>query len=532
MMVIQRSSNFADLISAHEPTKIQQRIRQAVDEYDKIPCAPSLLLPHADPESRSWKMYALRDDNERIEGKCPLHMRDVDQGRLRDGARPPATANVSADGLNRGPRVESVSPPSDAAPHVVIIDPSTGLSAFSAEFGQRDVGLILVETERTDAYPDYFGSAYKDHAKLRVRCDVSEVDATVARLQRDYNICAVCAGDETALAEAERGSHAILGARANDPATTSLRRHKYAMNETLARQGLRVPRQLAFNLRQADASSLVPDLAEFQFPVILKPNLSAGSVCTQKCESLVELDAVLERVKREFTAHELNYASEEFVLQEYLSGTEYLVDSFSHAGEHFVTGIFNYTKWVHDGVPVYQSVNFDGIGEMERAAADYATGVLDILGNRTGMVNTDLFHTKRGFALLEVNCRIVGFSGWVARLERHLFDYNQATLQALATRSQLETVPRLPHAHGKVGSVVLLQSPSEGVMRSPDEKWLQSLASYVEAGWFLSPGQNLRRAKSFLTDTVGAVVLVHDSPRVLKSDYAALIAKQNSGELF
>lgn len=84
MLVIQRSSNFADVIGRHGPSKVQLEIRKKLADYDAAPLHPSLKIPAADPQCRAWRQFWVPDDDDGPDTRtCPLH----DRTQSADGGR-------------------------------------------------------------------------------------------------------------------------------------------------------------------------------------------------------------------------------------------------------------------------------------------------------------------------------------------------------------------------------------------------------------------------------------------------------------
>src|SRR5262249_15218802 len=97
-------------------------------------------------------------------------------------------------------------------------------------------------------------------------------------------------------------------------------------------------------------------------------------------------------------------------VQERVSGTEYVVDTFSFDGVHTVTNICRYSK-ITDGdrFAVYESMDFlpyHAPGNAELLG--YAIKVLDALGVRFGFAHTAIMVTSAGHRLVEVGARLPG----------------------------------------------------------------------------------------------------------------------------
>jgi hypothetical protein len=98
------------------------------------------------------------------------------------------------------------------------------------------------------------------------------------------------------------------------------------------------------------------------------------------------------------------------VVQEYLTGTEYVVDSFSHEGVHTISDICRYRK-LSDGthIAIYESMEFlpyhlPGHAEL----VTFVERVLDALGIEFGPAHTEVMLTDRGPRLIETGARLAG----------------------------------------------------------------------------------------------------------------------------
>jgi biotin carboxylase len=119
------------------------------------------------------------------------------------------------------------------------------------------------------------------------------------------------------------------------------RRSKKHQQELVKAAGLR-------SIRQAGGSSLV-DVIDFlrdeQYPVVVKPNSSAGTEGVKLCHTIQEATEHFTYLK---CTEMLNGdVCSEVLCQEFLRGAEYVVDHVSRNGRHVTTAI-----WVYDKRPV------------------------------------------------------------------------------------------------------------------------------------------------------------------------------------
>ena len=116
----------------------------------------------------------------------------------------------------------------------------------------------------------------------------------------------------------------------------------------------------------------------------------------------------------EGTKNVLGLTNYSVLLQEYLAGDEYVVDTVSRDGVHKCVALWKYDKRVYNGAPVvYYGMQLLAIDSEPRLAemVGYTASVLDALGIRHGCCHTEIMLVERGPVLVEVNCRIHGGEG-------------------------------------------------------------------------------------------------------------------------
>lgn len=107
-----------------------------------------------------------------------------------------------------------------------------------------------------------------------------------------------------------------------------------------------------------------------------------------------------------------NYFGEkitEILVQERIKGDEYIVNTVSHEGIHYVTLIWKYEKInSFEGAMICDNaVTVDELGIGEAEMIEYAYKVLDAIGIQYGPVHGEYMIDENGPVLIEVNCRPV-----------------------------------------------------------------------------------------------------------------------------
>jgi biotin carboxylase len=142
--------------------------------------------------------------------------------------------------------------------------------------------------------------------------------------------------------------------------------------------------------------------------VVIKPTQAAGSVGVFICGSESEVRRAY-RINNEFVKQR-NRKEEKTIIQQYIDGEEYVVDTLSCEGRHAALFGMKYNKRMCEGfgkiydTDIYLSADDAAIKEL----VDYCFRVLSCLGVRYGAVHSEFMIDERGPVLIEVNARPAG----------------------------------------------------------------------------------------------------------------------------
>ena len=236
------------------------------------------------------------------------------------------------------------------------------------------------------------------------------------RLQGMHVLDVVC-GSDAGLACSERMLNALAPERSNG--LLRARRDKFLMNEALRARGLDAVRQ-AVASSWPEASAFVTSLPQ-PLAVVVKPRRGSASLRVGLARSIDEAARCFERVLE--LPSTLDESEEGLVstvlLQEYLQGEEWIVDTMSRDGEHKVTrgmnamapdlpcmqllttapipsaqvlALWRYDKGEANGAPFcyFGAEPVGCTGAHARRVVDYALAVLDALQWRWGPVHMEV----------------------------------------------------------------------------------------------------------------------------------------------
>lgn len=304
--------------------------------------------------------------------------------------------------------------------------------------GTPDLGTYLAEIEELS--DEFVRADFSDPTKLE-----RALRETAHRFQADY---LYHVGRESTMLVVYRIAE-DLGVAVNPAATIEAINDKYVMRRTLAEHGIS-PVQFALADHWRDIPRV---LGEFTLPVVVKPTTLAAGRGVLLVRDPGELTGYGDLLTR--------YGYDGPVLvEEFLRGTEYTVETVSSGGEHYVAGVGE--KWL--GLPpLFVDMGF--IVPMPetpkiRAIGESVVELLRVTGYRCGPANTEVIWTEDGPRIVESQARFAGDN--MPRMLQMTtgFDLETATFQALAgkpimrkTRNEIAGIAYFAFQSGLLRSV-------------------------------------------------------------------------------
>ncbi len=303
-----------------------------------------------------------------------------------------------------------------------------------------DAGYLLAE-ELVRSGHDVAAVISGEHidAEILAKCDPKlfhsilhhhgDTGLSAASLRTQGARC-VLAGCETGVNVADALSEA-MGLPGNGTAKTAARRNKFLMSELAASHDLLVPAQYY--------SSSVDEIVRWahdwaQWPVVVKPPESLASDDVRLCRNETDIrDAFAQTVGRRNIAGVINHG---LIVQELMDATQYVVDTVTMEGQHYLAGIWRYGRpyfaeavlqalrtgedmpevarrlgWSALAYGAISSVSKEilpGQGDLAETLFEYARRVLDALEIRMGPAHFELMQTAAGTRIVEVGTRVHG----------------------------------------------------------------------------------------------------------------------------
>ncbi len=283
---------------------------------------------------------------------------------------------------------------------IVIVDGYSTGRELVRELSAR--GVTCLHLQSTPQLPTAVAKSFDRtpyDADLGYLGDILTAAATLATFAPD----AVVAGSEWGVTFAEGTAH-WMGLPTNRIETLSARRDKFDMVEAARRRGLHVAAQAAIDSLEAAHA-----FAERQgsWPIVIKPLASAGSDGVTICHRREDIaPAFAKAFGRE---NFMGGVNRRLLMQSFLPGPQFIVNTVSRNGRHYVTDAWSMVVSVCGGDVVPGGIHLlDPTTAEARELFAYTLGALAALGIENGAAHTELKMTPQGPALIETGARLMG----------------------------------------------------------------------------------------------------------------------------
>merc|ERR1712137_1408109 len=221
-----------------------------------------------------------------------------------------------------------------------------------------------------------------------------------------------------------------------------------------------------------------------EFPVVVKPVESCGSDGVKLCKNLQNAKDHFQLLMA--SQRKVGAQGAAVLCQEFLKGTEYVVDHVSLNGEHKTVMVWKYDKRPTNGAAfVYWGmIPVDSPSDEAQTLIEYTRGVLDALGLMNGPTHGEVMMTPDGPCLVEMNCRSHGWDGaWVPLAKMLTGGYAQpdVAVDSHVDGGAFAKIPEVyPSPFKAAGQNVMLVSFFSGTVRStPGYDKMKKLSSFV-----------------------------------------------------
>ncbi len=408
--------------------------------------------------------------------------------------------------------------------NILIVDGTSTAANYAPFFRAYGIRCIHLFSDPSIAY--HFGAALNQQDYEACHIHQDDIKGTIELLSQ-WQFSAILHGMDSALELVDTLSRAMNLTYINEFDLSMARRHKFEMIETAKKAGLLTPDQII-----SDDIKIITDWAEKrgEYPVIIKPVESAGVKGVFKCNTVNEVYRAFDEVMSSSSYYEVPNST--VLIQSYSSGQEYIIDSVSLKGRHYLTSIWavtrdkgespflDYMETVDHGLPEYSAIR------------DYASKVLDSLGVCNGPTHLEIILTGNGPTLVELNCRLHGSLD--LRLTTYACGRNhvQDVVTSLLTPDYFEVSRSGKSSFYGQAMHVLLRSPFFGRKLHKDFwKKLERLPSFVSYKQNLSIGELTKVTKDLKT-AVGTLSLFNRDRKQLIEDLLIVRDDEKNGAMY
>ncbi|HAT7072517.1 TPA: ATP-grasp domain-containing protein [Legionella pneumophila] len=233
-------------------------------------------------------------------------------------------------------------------------------------------------------------------------------DKKILRELCEFDVKAVIPGSEIAVLLADSLSQKLSLPTTNDPTLSIARRNKYEMQKALECAGIKsIP---VFKTNEIDAIFSWLKAQCLDYPIVLKPLSSAGTDGVSICQNQEDVQLAFNQLIG--TVNALGENNDELLVQPYLHGTEYVVNTVSHDGKHYITDMIRVNKITINASPVYDYAELLSTSEHQelyKVLADYVKKSLDALGIKFGAGHSEVMLVNdKTPVLIETAARPIG----------------------------------------------------------------------------------------------------------------------------
>ena len=257
---------------------------------------------------------------------------------------------------------------------------------------------------------------------------------------------------------------------------------------------------------------------------VVKPIQSAGSQGLFLCDSLDEVEKAVETLLtfRDIYGRPIDRA----LVQERITGTEYIVNTVSCRGVHALNSVLRYRKEkTAEGGYIYDySEMISRLEQGHTALVEYAFRVADAIGFQNGILHGEYMIDGRGPVLIEVNCRPMGCTFTNEYLDKIFGQHeSDAMLDAYLDPEGFAQRAEQPYRPLRKGAMKHFMIPRD--MEAEDHP-VWAVAKRLRSTYKISVSDSTApvsyRKTRDLETSGGIIYLVHDDEAVVLSDLEIL----------
>lgn len=405
-----------------------------------------------------------------------------------------------------------------------IVDAYSSSNLYAPALKAKGYECIAIRSQATPT--SLIAGSLRSEDFTEILTFTGNVDEMVSELKK-RNVELVVPGMEMGIELADTLGERMASPFFNQPKTSHLRRNKFDMIEAIRERGLKAANQIkASDLDQILSWSKKAN----SWPLVIKPADSGGADRVSLCHDDDELKAAFQASIGSLGRQ--GRVIQEVVVQEFMRGTEYIVDTVSHQGHHMIVNIWRYNRVAVNGAQfVYDTkelVPYEG--EAQEQLITYTRKSLDAVGLQHGPSHNELMMTADGPMLVEINARFGGSMAPILNRECVGRGQLDVMMDVLFAPEKFLAYCREPYQIKMHGLAVYLISKNEGCMINSNViGQIESLPSRYRLS--LATGTKLAKTVDMFT-MPGMVELVHEDSDQIWEDYARVRELEASGNFY
>jgi len=260
----------------------------------------------------------------------------------------------------------------------------------------------------------------------------------------------------------------LFSTLANPLETSLCRRDKYHMQEAIRKCGLKNIHQRRCS-REEDIIGFVSENPNIQY--VIKPVFGSSTEDVYLCSTI---ETLLEKysIIMQSDLNHYDISNKSCLIQEYIDGEEWIVNSISRNGIHKIVNVMKYKKACVNGRHfTYQETRIIDPKCVPLELYIYAINVLNALDFKTGAGHAEIKMSSKGPCLIEIGARVGGGQrrNFIQKCivpckgESAGYDQEIAHLYAYCSQELFDKIPSL-YSVCKVGATVFCNSLYDNIV--------------------------------------------------------------------
>lgn len=403
---------------------------------------------------------------------------------------------------------------------IVIVDAYS--SGEKLVYAFKSYGYQIIHIQSTPEIPKVFKEKFQQIKNLFIENIVFNGVEPVKERLSCFQVKCIIPGTESGVIIADNLCHQMGMELANDLIMSHARRDKGAMHNALNQAGLSsIPYCRSHKLEEikAWAKNEISKFEENNIPIVLKPLQSAGTDNVYFCYTEKEVEQAYDCILK--SSDLFDKKNVEVLAQTFQKGEEYIVNTVSHQGSHFITDVWHIKKKEINRIPIY---DFEELilpdDSVYSVVVNYARKALDALHIKFGASHSEIMLTQDGPVLIETGARLMGSCDFSAVAEVSGFNQVSKLIESyLATDKFLKTIPENNFKNKKyILNVFLISNASGRIIKSFDTNNFKKIEGLHSFSFDCSLGYDLEQTRNLLTSP-GHIYLISEDRQLLFEGY-------------